>query len=153
MNQWRYLYSIHLINSSELTRTITNSRYNAHTEPIYKLLNIFKLPDLYQLELYKLYYKIENEQVPNYFTTVINPLTHHYNTRRQAIQQLKTIHAFVQHNCIFSMIDLINKSPIIRLPVTTCHNILSFVSSLKRDILDGYEYFCSMRNCYVCNRT
>ena len=134
-------------------RTITNSRYNAHTEPICKLLNIFKLPDLYKLELYKLYYKIENEQVPNYFTTVVNALTHHYNTRRKAIQQLKTIHAFAQHNCIFSMIDLINKSPIIWLRVTTCHNILSFVNSLKRDILDGYEYFCSMRNCYMCNRT
>ena len=134
-------------------RTITNSRYNSHTEPICKLLNIFKLPDLYKLELYKLYYKIENEQVPNYFTTVINPLTHHYNTRRQAIQQIKTKHAFAQHNCIFSMIDLINKSPIIKLRVTTCHNILSFVSSVKRDILDGYEYFCGVRNCYVCNRT
>ena len=119
---------------------------------IVNLLNIFKLPDLYKLELYKLYCKRENEQVPNYFTTVINPLTHHYNTSRQAIQQLKTIHAFVQHYCIFSVIDLIIKSPIIRLRVTTCHNILSFVSSLKRDILDGYEYFCSMRNCYVCNR-
>ena len=134
-------------------RTITNSRYNSHTEPICKLLNIFKLPDLYKLELYKLYYKIENEQVPNYFTTVINPLTHHYNTRRQAIQQIKTKHAFAQHNCIFSMIDLINKSPIIKLRVTTCHNILSFVSSVKRDILDGYEYFCGVRDCYVCNRT
>ena len=55
-------------------RTISNSRYNSHTEPICKLLNIFKLPDLYKLELYKLYYKIENDQVPNYFTTVINPL-------------------------------------------------------------------------------
>ena len=112
-----------------------------------------KLPDFYKLELYKLYYKIENEQVPTYYTTVINHLTHHYNTRRQAIQHLKTIHAFAQHNCIFSMIDLINKSPIIKLRVTTCHNILSFVCSVKRDILDGYEYFCSMRNCYVCNRT
>ena len=82
-------------------RTITNSRYNSHTEPICKLLNIFNLPDLYKLELYKLYYKIENKQVPNYFTTVINPLTHHYNTRRQAIQQLKTIHTFAQLHILY----------------------------------------------------
>ena len=87
--------------------------YNSHTEPISKQLNIVKLHDLYKLELNKLYYKTKNEQVPNYFTTVINPLTRHYNTRRQAIQ-LKTTHAFAQHN-IFSMIDLINKSPIIKL--------------------------------------
>ena len=39
-------------------RTITNLIYNSHTEPICKLLNIIKLPDLYKLELYKLNYKI-----------------------------------------------------------------------------------------------
>jgi len=134
-------------------RTITNSKYNSHTEPLCKLLNIIKLPDLYKLELYKLYFKIENEHVPYYLTTVLNPLTHHYNTRREAIQQFKITHAFAQHNCLFSMIDLINKSPIIKLRVTTCHDITSFVISVKRDILDSYEFFCSVRNCYVCTST
>ena len=131
-------------------RTITNSKYNSHTEPLCKLLGIIKLPDLYKLELYKLYYKIQREPVPYYFTTILHPLTHHYNTRREAVQQLKTLHTFAQHNCLFSMIDLINKSPIIKLRVTSCLNITSFVMSVKRDILDGYEYFCSVRNCYVC---
>ena len=46
-------------------RTFTNSRYNSHTEPNCKLLNIIKLPNLYKLDLYKLYYKIENERVPH----------------------------------------------------------------------------------------
>ena len=81
-------------------RTIPKSKYNSHTEPVSEQQNITKLPDLYKLELYKLHYQIENKQVPNSFTTIINPLAHHYNTRRPAIQQPKTTHAFAQHNCI-----------------------------------------------------
>ena len=57
-------------------RTITDSKYNSHTEP---LINIIKLPVLYKLELYKLYFNIEKEQVPYYLTTILNPLTHHYD--------------------------------------------------------------------------
>ena len=106
-------------------RTITNSKYNSHTEPLCKLLSIIKLPDLYKLELYKLYYKIEREPIPYYLTTILNPLTHHYNTRREAVQQLRTLHTFAQHNCLFAMIDLINKSHTTKLRVITCHNLTS----------------------------
>ena len=63
-------------------RTITNSKFNAHREPICKRLNILKLPDLYNLQLYKLYFKIKREIVPQYLTTSIPILTHSYNTRR-----------------------------------------------------------------------
>ena len=126
--------------------TITNSKYNSHTEPPYKLLNMMKLPDLYKVELYKLYFKIEKESVPYNLTTVLNPLTHHYNTRREAVQEFKITHAFAHYNCSFFMIKLINKSPIIEgHPVVT-----SFVNY---DILDSYELFCSVRNCYVCAST
>ena len=57
-------------------RTITNSKFNAHSESICKRLNILKLPDLYNLPLYKLYFKIKREVVPQYLTTSIHILTH-----------------------------------------------------------------------------
>ena len=40
-----------------IMHVITNSKYIAHTDPIFKTLNLLKLPDLYRLQLYKLYYK------------------------------------------------------------------------------------------------
>ena len=43
----------------QIMRVITNSKYIAHTDPIFKTLNLLKLPDLYRLQLYKLYYKIK----------------------------------------------------------------------------------------------
>ena len=39
---------------------ITNSKYIAHTNPIFKTLNLLKLPDLYRIQLYKLLKKQTN---------------------------------------------------------------------------------------------
>ena len=73
-------------------RTISNSKFNGHTEPIYKLLSILKLPDMYNLLLYKMYYKIQRKIVPQCFTPVIHTLTHCYWTYcRSAKQNLSCI--------------------------------------------------------------
>ena len=68
---------LHILQTRAL-RTITNSKFNAHIEPICKRLNILKLPDLYNLQLYKLYFKIKKEVVPQYPTSSIPILTHSY---------------------------------------------------------------------------
>ena len=78
------------------------------------------------------------------YQTILNPLTHHYNTRCEAVQQRKTVHAFAQHTCLFYMIDFINKSSIIKVRVTTSQTIQAFVFSVKREILNSYEFF------YIC---
>ena len=67
-----------------------------------------------QLQLYKMYYKIKREVVPQYFTTVVPTLPHNYFTRRTADQRNRTYHAFADHNCLHAMIDLLNKSPLIQ---------------------------------------
>ena len=55
-------------------RAISNSKFNGHTEPICKLLSILKLPDMYNLQLYKMYYRIKREIVPQYFVTLLDVL-------------------------------------------------------------------------------
>ena len=45
-------------------RTISNSKFNGHTEPICTLLSILKLPALCKLQLCKMCYKIRREVVP-----------------------------------------------------------------------------------------
>ena len=132
-------------------RTISNSKFNEHTEPICKLLSILKLPDMYNLQLYKMYYKIKREIVPQYFTTVIPTLTYCYFTRRTADQQTRTYHVFADHNCLHAMIDLLNKSPLIKAHVTASVNLRHFVSFVKQQCFRRYEYFCEVNDCYVCN--
>ena len=70
-------------------RTISNSKFNWHTEPICKLLSI------------------------------LTTLTHNNFTRRTADQRNRTYHAFADHSCLHAMIDLLNKSPLIKAQVTT----------------------------------
>ena len=55
-----------------IMRVITNSNYIAHTDPIFKTLNLLKLPDLYRLQLYKLYYKMKKTNCSILFQKYFN---------------------------------------------------------------------------------
>ena len=107
---------------------------------IYPTLTKVKLPDMYDLQLYKLYYKIQREPVPHYFDTVIPTLTHHYNTRQDTLQH-RTFHSFADHNCIH----------IKKLNVATSQSYSSCIHFVKHEILVGYELRCNVDNCYVCS--
>ena len=65
----------------QIMRVITNSKYIAHTDPIFKTLNLLKLPDLYRLQHYKLYYKIKKQTVRTYFRHILTEVVNPYNTR------------------------------------------------------------------------
>ena len=65
-------------------RAITNSKFNAHTEPLLKLLNLLNIKDTYILSNLKFYYKYIHNILPHYFQTCDITLTsemHNYNTR------------------------------------------------------------------------
>ena len=76
---------------------------------------------------------------------------HCYFTRRTADQQTRTYHVFADHNCLHAMIDLLNKSPLIKAQVTASVNLPHFVSFVKQQCFRRYEYFCNVNDCYVCN--
>ena len=48
-------------------RIITVNKYNAHTEPLFKSLNILKLKDMFLLNQLKFYYNFINNKLPHYF--------------------------------------------------------------------------------------
>ena len=54
-------------NQKKSVRIITCSRYNAHTEPLFKRLRIIKINDLFELNLLKFYQKLLNGRLPTYF--------------------------------------------------------------------------------------
>ena len=124
-------------------RTITNSKF--------KRLKILKLPDLYNLQLYKLYFKIKREVVPQYLTTSIPILTHSYNTRRTTDQQYRTHHAFADRNGLHAMIDLMNHSAEIKMHVATCTSFAHFISIVTQTIFNSYRLLCNVACGYVCS--
>ena len=64
-----------------IMHVITNSKYIAHTDPIFKTLNLLILPDQYRLQLYKLYYKIKKQTVPTDFRHILTEVVNLYNAR------------------------------------------------------------------------
>ena len=65
---WGFHSSRILILQKRAMRTITNSWYRAHTEPIFKNLNILKVHDLYWLMVLKFYYKLK--KTFNYYLSI-----------------------------------------------------------------------------------
>ena len=59
-------HSLHLLQKKAL-RIITNSDYLAHTEPLCKRLRILKISDMFSVALWKFYYKLMNNKLPEYF--------------------------------------------------------------------------------------
>ena len=66
-------------------RLITRSRYNAHTDPLFKKLNILKVSDLLTVQEWKFYYKLVHKKLPLYFLQsaplLRHSYIHHYQTR------------------------------------------------------------------------
>ena len=96
-------------------RILTASKYNSHTEPLFKQTNILKVSDICTLNEIKLYYKLINKQLPQYFnsfTCEANSDIHGYNTRsRNKLHLPKTNHNFAQNNLRYRIIQTLNKLP------------------------------------------
>jgi hypothetical protein len=66
-------------------RILNLSKYNAHTEPIFKMLRILKLEELYKYRMMKFYYKLRTFNIPSYFVKCLETIVRQtsYNTRFQ----------------------------------------------------------------------
>ena len=51
-------------------RIVTNSKYNAHTEPLFKDLHSLKITDIFDVQCMKFWYKFSNNTLPNYFRSM-----------------------------------------------------------------------------------
>ena len=64
-------------------RSITHSKYNEHTSPMFKSLNILKLKDIHEIELAKFAFMHQERSLPRPLLNIYNQnaLVHSYNTR------------------------------------------------------------------------
>ena len=54
----------------KIIRIIACSRYNAHTEPIFKMLTFLKLREIVNANIIKFYYTLKHGCLPSYFNSV-----------------------------------------------------------------------------------
>ena len=63
---WGYEYNRVFNLQKKAVRIMTASKYNAHTEPLFKQLNIMKLEESFSLQCLKFYHKFKGNSLPKY---------------------------------------------------------------------------------------
>ena len=62
-------HKIYILQKKAL-KIITDRDYMAHPEPICKELRLLKVTDMYQLTIWKFYFKLMNNSLPSYFNSM-----------------------------------------------------------------------------------
>ena len=135
-------------------RIVTKSKFNAHTEPLFRELQILKITDLYKLKLYKFYYKIINDQAPVYFTRTfltIQQTRHSHLLRNQSFLKPRIFHSYAENCTRHQLPTLLNASDKNILEKVYTHSEKGFASYIKNIFINDYHNICSNQNCYICN--
>lgn len=137
-------------------RTITNSRYNSHTEPLFKRTNLLTINDMLSKKIYKFYYRMKHSRLPDYFPLhswlTEQATTHTYNTRNNLYLLPRINHSFAEFCVRYQLPHLLNKNVKNILEKVNTHSELGFTNYVKIHFVSGYRYNCDIVNCYVCGK-
>ena len=96
-------------------RIVANSKYNAHTDPLFKLYRILKLLDVLTLQTMKVYHKFRQNELPVYmqkWPLITNNEIHQYNTRiANDLHTFRYYHTFARKSLRHYLVQTINNTP------------------------------------------
>ena len=138
-------------------RIINNCDYVAHSEPICKELHLLKVTDMFDIALWKFYFKLMNNTLPGYFDNMkpVLPVICNYHYIRRPTFHLPPIkHVFAESMVKFQLIRLLNEEgcSIHIVSKVHTHSFPSFKVYIKNTKIELYKYQCDIVNCYSCNR-
>ena len=136
-------------------RIITRSKYNSHTDPLFRKFNLLKAKDLFELNVLKLFYKYKKKSLPFYLSNMFSDFTstHGYELRTTYILKDVGSNMSSGNKCIRHYLPVVInylKSDILNKIETL--SLYGFVFYIKIIWLNEYKTECVEQNCYVCNR-
>ena len=135
-------------------RLIIKDKYNAHTNPIFKGLQLLKISDLCALQELKFAYKFENRTLPHYFLSLQynrHSDRHNYETRNaDSLESLSSRHFFVNNSICFRLPKILNSCPTCIKEKIYTQSISSFSQYIKNYFICNYSENCTIMNCYIC---
>jgi hypothetical protein len=146
-----------LVLQKKAVRMLSLSKYNSHTSPIFKMLEILQIKELYKLRMLKFYYNLQKFKTPIYFSNCLNSnnIVVTYNTRFQQNQLLPHVHIkyeFAKKGIHYKLVQLVNDTPKAVMSKVSTHSLNGFAQYFKQHILNEYSITCNITNCYICNR-
>ena len=140
----------------KILRIISSSKYNAHTEPIFKNLRLLKLEDLMKLNTLKFYFKLKHHKVPFYFESykvLSQEDIHGKETRFNNLIPTNVTRTVMQQNCLRQYLPpILNSTTPNILDKAMTHSYNGFSNYAKDRFIEDYKLDCQITNCYICNR-
>ena len=137
-------------------RLICKTFYIAHTDPLFVKLNTLKVQDIYLRQCLRFYYNHENNQLPIYFRDFIvtNTMNHNYNTRHRDIMRIQATNRTSSEKILRCQLPKrLNEIPNSIRETVTSYSLLTIKNKFKLYALSNYKLTCSIRDCYVCERS
>ena len=138
-------------------RAITLSKYNAHSEPLLKLVKLLSVTDLFNLNSLKCFYNYKHNRVPEYFQQYDfrpNEEIHTYPTRQGGHIPANVTRLNMTQKCLRNDISKkINATPAYILDKIRTHSLHGFSANAKDYFISRYSQFCTIANCYICHQS
>ena len=136
-------------------RHVCNTKYNAHTQPLYKNNKILQLDDLYKLQCVKIMYKRKHNILPSYHSErlVTNFERKQLNTRQKYDVDISKCNKIISqiNNINYKVGKSWNELPF-EIKESSFKSLSSFSRHIQNIYLSKYSDKCSTSNCYVCNK-
>ena len=135
-------------------RIITLSKYNDHTAPLFKKLNLLTIKDILALQELTLYYKFIHNNLPPYIQQwqikQNTNIHHHYTLNQNEFYIAGTKHAFAKQCLRHNLPNTLNATPQIVKDKLFTHSFYGFTNYVKYNFIQNYQIICTVTNCYTC---
>ena len=124
--------------------------------PLLKRENLLALDDIFQTQCLKLYYKIINKRVPDFFENIIDfTMPHTYPTRSNVPEMRELRVPFNNTRAADKRLrvylpKLFNSTPRLITDKVHTHSLNGFVHYIKITKINSYQESCFIENCYIC---
>ena len=140
------------LSQKKAVRMITNSNYLAHSEPIFKSLNLLQLEDIIKVNILEFYHQHENKNLPLYFQNIDynqSISSHHHNTRKH--EYVYYVNYEFAKKCLkYTIPKIINETATFIKDKVHTHSLIGFKPYTKNYFLSCYSLECSSpQNCYI----
>ena len=120
----------------KIIRIICSCKFNAHTEPLFKKLDLLTITDMLKHNTLKFYYKLKHNQVPHYFQKykmLTQAEIHGRNTRYNYLVPTNITRTHLQQKCLRNFIPkIINSTPDSILHKIDTHSYKGFAQYVKK---------------------
>ena len=150
---WGFNYKQLVKIQKRFMRIIANSKYNAHTEPLFKSLELLYIQRLFDRNCLKFVYIFKQHYLPSYFLSfgcIPRSDIHEHDTGYAHLINVEGTRTKKAENCVRHHLTIIlNNTPSCILDKINTHSLEGFSFFVKRYYLNELTYECHLRECYV----